>query len=626
MSAALGKAIRERFAAAVAWARGAEQPEQVHALLARARGPKDGVPWLAMYGSDDPAGPFLNPTQAAELSAELDAIEGRLDALAADAADTVRAFAAQLIADANDRAEVLDDPRTARAATSGDASLDALLAGAANGLPKATTVDREDARSGPIRVETALVHAGSWWPGDVAPDEVLDWLARDADLRAAVAVWRENVAGGVAPGVPDFKLVWNDGERDRGAITFAGAAVLYSAERAVRAAPTRGAAVDWFLSDASPATTTTLQLLAGVNVAEHGRREVRETARNIPTTAGFVSIQWTRKPQRGARSPERTVLQLSLPGCDLSVFDLILSALRENYGGEAVLALKGVAALHHWQGKRAGETVFLYPEELAEATGRTADKDFRKRLKATLDAFGSCRMVARYPGGEAIDGPLVGSWAHKGGSRLRAYEVKLHPALCRGVRDEDGRAGNQWALNRAELLRSAGEGGKWRAAMLPDVLGPSFRMTRDDPQANFTEAELAERLGFHKRDDRYRDERQLAGVRELVALAVECGYLEPATKAKGAAVLYRIGPEGRRIMQTGDVPRVARLPETGADLSRWLEGVRERKGWTVEESATRLGVERTALFRARTTTTPMAALPPDIRAAFRRLLRPGLLR
>ena len=401
MSAALETAVRARFAAAVAWARRGD-PDRVHAILVAVNGPQDGQPRAQIYSSDDPNGPFLSPEQSTELADALDTLDARLDALATDAAETLRQFAGKLIPDEETRAEVLDDPRTAKAAQSGDAFLDALHAvsiEAAAGLPAPHTIDRENlGPDGKAEFRDIVINVGVTWPGDVTSDDALAWLG--SRLKGQVVEnFRRGLAAGLYPGHPALKLVLNVAPPHR-VLTFGGAAVLFSVEKSLDD-PLRVRRPFAILADVSPASRVAAQSLAAVDVREHGPRDVQDSGSIVPReldgeTLG-VSIVW-HQPRRRRAQPAEIAIQLRLPGVDWTMLDAVLSATREEYGVEVAATLLGVSAFSFLQDKRAGDSVMLYPEELARATGRRDDKDYRKRLRGWLDALASARIVTRFRG------------------------------------------------------------------------------------------------------------------------------------------------------------------------------------------------------------------------------------
>ena len=621
MSAALEKSVRARFAAAVAWGRKGS-PARVHAILETVNGPQDGSRQLRVYTSADPNGPFLTSEQSAQLTQALDALDARLDALATDAAETLRQFAALFIPDPETRAEVLDDPRTANAAQGGDAFLDALHAAAiehAAGLPAPTTIDLETLGPDGVSWREVTIHVGATWPGDVARDDVLAWLESRKHKEAAAA-FRKALDAGVNQSDPRLQFRGQDGARLR-VLTLAGAAVLFSVERSILDDPLRARRPFAILADTSPASRVSVQSLAAVDVREHGPREVQKTGAIVSRisdgeTLG-VSIIWKKPGRRLSRSTE-TELQLRLPGVEWTMLDAVLSATREEYGVEVAATLLGVSAFSFLQGKRAGDSVLLYPEELARATGRRDDKEYRKRLRGWFDALASARIVTRFRGGTDLDEPLVAVLGQHGS---RAIELRLARVLFRGVRQDSGEPGNYWCPAPVALL-AAGP----RALMLPVLLGPSFRLTRDDPRATIGEVELANRLGIYSRatgsrGDRRIDRRQLDTLDDTLAAAEAAGFLAPVERSgNGADPLLTLRPSAAMlsIMETGAVPRTTRLPETGADLAGWLEYGRRRHGWTDTKAAEELGLDRATLWRAMK--EPELALPVKVRGALRRRL------
>ena len=402
--------------------------------------------------------------------------------------------------------------------------------------------------------------------------------------------------------------------------TFGGAAVLFSVEKSLDD-PLRVRRPFAILADVSPASRVAAQSLAAVDVREHGPRDVQDSGSIVPReldgeTLG-VSIVW-HQPRRRRAQPAEIAIQLRLPGVDWTMLDAVLSATREEYGVEVAATLLGVSAFSFLQDKRAGDSVMLYPEELARATGRRDDKDYRKRLRGWLDALASARIVTRFRGRVDLDEPLVAELGRHGS---RALEVRLARVLFRGVRQDSGAPGNYWCPAPVGLLARGP-----RAIMLPVLLGPAFRMTLDDPHATVGSVELANRLGISSRAegrkrDRKIDRRQLDTLDDTLTAAVDAGFLAPVVRhGDGADPLLTLRPSAdmRRIMKTGAVPRTTRLPETGADLAGWLELGRRRYGWTDAQAAEELGLDRATLWRA--TKEPELALPVKVRAALRRRL------
>lgn len=559
MSAALVKAIRARFAAAIVAGRKLDARE---AFLFVAGGPQV----------------WTDETRRAAVAAAFDELDARLDALADAAAEGVRRAAAVLVPDAGDRAEVLDDPRTADAADSGDARLSALLPAS--------------------------------WPGDTAPDDVLDWIAARTGATEATKKLRGRGSGVLV-------IVRLRGVADLEDFRLSGAAVLYSVERSIREAPIKPRRADLVRHDVSTATTTTLQTLAGINVAEHGRAAIRDSLTvRAKAEAPELIIHWARKPRRGMRDAEETSLQLSLPGCAPTLAHIAAEAERR-YGAGAVDLLVGVGGLMSLLNKRAGDALMLYPDELAEESGRKDGKDYRKRVSQMLDLLGQCRIVARYSEGVRVEGPLLATLErHRQGAGIRAYSVRLSPALYRGVREEDGSPGGASIAGPRVILRE-----NEKVKLLPSVCGPSWLASREEePVARFGSVELAERLGIRCRPDRALDSRQQAKLVAVLERGVAIGSLGSFVfEDEGRRVLLRPGPRTHGVLSGLEpFPRGNWIPETGADLADWLERVRKSRGLTAEEAASRLGVDRKTLWRA--TEKRGAAIPRPVREAFKRLL------
>jgi len=408
----------------------------------------------------------------------------------------------------------------------------------------------------------------------------------------------------------------DDGGRLR-ALTFAGAAVLYSVERSIREAPIKPRRADLVRHDVSTATTTTLQTLAGINVAEHGRAAIRDSVTvRAKAEVPELIIHWARKPRRGMRDAEETSLQLSLPGCAPTLAHIAAEAERR-YGSGAVDLLVGVGGLMSLLNKRAGEALMLYPDELAEELGRKDGKDYRKRVAQMLDLLGQCRIVARYSEGVRVEGPLLATLErHRQGAGIRAYSVRLSPALYRGVREEDGSPGGASIAGPRGILRE-----DEKVKLLPSVCGPSWLASREEePVARFGTVELAERLGIRCRPDRPLDSRQRAKLVAVLERGVAIGSLGSFVfEDEGRRTLLRPGPRTRGILSGLEpFPRGNWIPETGADLADWLERVRKSRGLTAEEAASRLGVDRKTLWRA--TEKRGAAIPRPVREGFKRLL------
>ncbi len=558
MSDALLKAIRARFAAAIDAGRNLDVRE---AFLVVAGGPQE----------------WTDETRRAAVAAA-DELDAKLDSLAAEAAEDVRRAAAVFVPDELDRAEILDDPRTAGAARGFDARLSALLP---------TT-----------------------WPGDVAPDDLLAWVEARTGSRAAAAL------RGKIPGELVLSFLRSDTSLNIYGDLIA-AAVLYSVERSIREAPIKPRRADLVRHDVSTATTTTLQTLAGINVAEHGRAAIRDSVTvRAKAEVPELIIHWARKPRRGMRDAEETSLQLSLPGCAPTLVHIAAEA-EKRYGSGAVDLLVGVGGLMSLLNKRAGEALMLYPDELAEELGRKDGKDYRKRVAQMLDLLGQCRIVARYSEGVRVEGPLLATLErHRQGAGIRAYSVRLSPAMYRGVREEDGSPGGASIAGPRGILRE-----DEKVKLLPSVCGPSWLASREEePVARFGTVELAERLGIRCRPDRPIDSRQRAKLVAVLERGVAIGSLGSFVfEDEGRRTLLRPGPRTRGILSGLEpFPRGNWIPETGADLADWLERVRKSRGLTAEEAASRLGVDRKTLWRA--TEKRGAAIPRPVREGFKRLL------
>ena len=94
------------------------------------------------------------------------------------------------------------------------------------------------------------------------------------------------------------------------------------------------------------------------------------------------------------------------------------------------------------------------------------------------------------------------------------------------------------------------------------------------------------------------------------------GATAPVTRTgDGPSPLLTIepGPEPAAIMAGGPIRHPWFLPETGRDLSDWVERVRARNGWTAAETAAFLGIDRDTLRDA--ARAELLPLPKAVRVA-----------
>jgi hypothetical protein len=593
MSARLKDRVRERFEAVLAWGRKAAHDPQGELLV-------------RLFAGQVP------PDSGPSASAELDALEKRLPELVTSATAGLECFVETLIRDERDRAEVLEAAQAATAAQSGDEFLDA--------LQKAASIEWRD-------------EIGATWPRDVTADDVLAWLAslaeRDARLRPGVAAIRKSFEDGIArlrapvatipkgigdgltPVHPRFRL-----ELDEHALTFGGAAVLFSVERAIRRVPLRARAPGPVMLDNTDASRALAQIMAGSNVEEYGPYAVRDRGAIRVDDAGQdsarVFLEW------GVGSTRKEI-QLPLPGTESTLIAKVCEGARAEYGIETVRVLLAAAAFSFWQGKRAAEAVWLYPHDVARLFGIRADSKARARFVAALKRLESGRIVIQYRGRNPLTEKILDVNAEYG---RRAFRVTVASSLFSGVRERDGSLGRCFVVAPLELYRQSP-----RALLLPLLAGPAWRATignGETPRLLIRAERLAAELGISSRaeeregrlaPDRKHDARTLSALDATLEGNERAGAAVVVREGDGPNPLIQIdpGPEAAAIMAGGPIPRTNVIPETGADLAEWVVRVRDRMGWTASQTAEFLGLNRDTLGDAMR--AKLLPLPPAVRDA-----------
>lgn len=534
MSDALLQAIRARFAAALVEGRKLDAREAF---------------WMVAGGPQA----WTDETRRAAVAAAFEELEARLDALAASAAESVRSAAAVLVPDADDRAEVLDDPRTAEAAEPLD---DVRLVGL---LPAS-------------------------WPGDAAPDDVLDWIAERTGAHDATKKLRGRGSGVLV-------LVRLHGVAGLERVRLDRAAVLYSVERSLgKPDPRRRTRIEAVPLDVGGVSRRTYPALVG-GVATGVEGDYTATEARLVFSDARTGHKGRKRLTSSTLALPHAAREVQLnfeDQIELTLSEVLAAVARSDYGVQAARFLLGVAALTALQRAAAGGSAVIYWEELAGLLGVKDDRDFRRRASETLGGLAGATIETRFPDRTFWADPLV----TVAGFGSVGFSAVIAKALYRGVREESGRIGRHWASVPLEVLPHP------RAALGAVILGSSFRASlsvEGGPVAQFRASRIADLLGVRPRGDRslLGDTQARESLAEVYAVLAASGYIADAPALPDAGdptLVSRPGAFLAAVLDGGKIERGAVLPATGEELGRYVELARARDGRTVKEVAAELGV------------------------------------
>ena len=566
MSDALLQAIRARFAAALVEGRKLDAREAF---------------WMVAGGPQA----WTDETRRAAVAAAFEELEARLDALAASAAESVRSAAAVLVPDADDRAEVLDDPRTAEAAEPLD---DVRLVGL---LPAS-------------------------WPGDAAPDDVLDWIAERTGAHDATKKLRGRGSGVLV-------LVRLHGVAGLERVRLDHAAVLYSVERSLNQPdPRRRTRVEGVPIDVGGVARRTYPALVGAvptGVAvEYSATEARLAFADA-RTGHKGRKRWTRSALVLPHT-SREVQHNFEDKIELTLSEVLAAVARSDYGVQAARLLLGVAGLTALQRTAAGGSAVIYWEELAGLLRVKDGRDFREQASEALNGLADARLETRFHDGTFWADQLVSV----NGLGSVGFSATIARALYRGVRDERGRPGTHYAFVPPLLFAHR------RAALAALLFGSSFRATLGvdgGPVARFSASTLCNLLGVRPRADRslLGDVQARGALAEVYAELADAGFVAEAPalpEAGDPTLVSRPGAFLADVFAGRKVARPVALPATAEELRRYVDIARSRDGQTLKALAAELGIGlrtlRDALDRDADPETRAIPLPASVRRALRR--------
>lgn len=298
-----------------------------------------------------------------------------------------------------------------------------------------------------------------------------------------------------------------------------------------------------------------------------------------------------------------------------------LVAVSYKYG---IAAVRDILALYAftWAARaNARESLWWWPDEHLELVGLANSKDNRKRLKTWLDAMTRCQLTVRYKTGSPLTGPLVSVIATDGS----AHSIHLHPALYRGVTGDDGRWSNKWWPVPMALLRMPADHSAGKIHVLAPVLGSMWRASlakgNPHPVARIGTKRLAKYLASGYRIDRDCDPIAAKRVEKTLEAGKQAGFINDWKVERGSldrftgVLVATPGKQATEVLDTGDIPKPAWIPQTGNDLKRWMHAL----GISSVEASTLLGIPDRTLRRARSDYGDRP-LPPRIRKALRTYL------
>jgi len=456
-------------------------------------------------------------------------------------------------------------------------------------------------------------------PGKAASADVAEW-ARDAvngmfadypdipdDVRLGDALVRRSSVAGFS-NLGSYLCGWIYLDNWPGPwLPLRGMALLYLAWQAVRLGIPASPTVGLVSVETAPARLVTS--MVGADARELSGNAEIWTDEAEPTRLIF---EWHDGEQ----------LELDYAGPDAN--PLVRIAAR--YGIAAVRDLLGLY-LFTWAARApAGDSLWWWPDEHLALTGLAQGKDGRRRLRTWLSRMKQTRLKVHYATGNPLSGPVVTESATDGS----AYRLHLHPALYRGVANEEGRPGKYWWPVSVNLLRLPADRSAGKVHVLAVVLGQQWRgelrKTPDAPPvARINVARLAEKLAIRPQGGRNLERRAADTLRATLDAGKEGGLVGDYRVERGSldalsgVLVVTPGEEAMRIREEGVIPKAAWLPATGGDVAEWLR----RMALTKAAAGDRLGIPGPTLRRV-CSTHRNRPLPPKVRAAFRRALWPGI--
>lgn len=414
-----------------------------------------------------------------------------------------------------------------------------------------------------------------------------------------------------------FGLPWGMpwGTESTKAIPLPALAWLYYAEQTARsvlpAAPT-GCPLDV----QAPAVRVTSALGGAHPGALWNGSEVR-TAKAYEDTPSSVRFKWA----------DGEVEQLDL-FVDTDGISNPLLAVARKYGQAAVRDLLGIYLLTFARSASADELIWWWPDEHLEAMGRKPTKDNKEELIRRMDAMQRTRLEVQYPKGRPLKGPLVAFTA----TDTVARQIKLHPALYKGIKHEDGSLGTWWWWGPLELLAMPADRGAGRVHTFAVATGHFWRSSLRDGEikpARVSAARLVDYLGIRGRageeGKHYTTDTNAARtLQTTLEAAKEAGSLGQWEIDHGrledlsAVLVLRPSAEALELIKgTRRIERPAFLPATGTELTSWLQ----RNDWSATEAGERIGVAGSTMRRS--AAYGVRPLPDNVRRALRRYLWPG---
>lgn len=441
-------------------------------------------------------------------------------------------------------------------------------------------------------------------PPEVAPLDVLEWIRYELNLAELTTNWTT---------LNNVEWQKTDDQKQRWHTPAPGFALLYMAVKSLQdylPAPPRQ----------FPLSVERVPVHAMTGVGGTDPRELKKenslSIRGDPAQPDSMVLQWEDGDQ------------LELP-IDAGVGPLV--AVGRRYGQRGPAAVRDLLALYlfTWAARSpAGESFWWWPDEHLEIVGLKKNKENKRRLYDWLEDMGRAKLKAHYRHGQTLRGPLVTAslTAEDRRKKETARRLHLHPALYKGVTDEDNQPGTYFWPTPIELLSIPADGTSGRVHILAPVLGGQWRAelskAKDTPPvAKIGVDRLASYLALRPREDRMNDPRTAEQLQRTIEAGFQCGlsgkyWVERGSLGSLSGVLHvEPGPLALKVLETRQIgQRPAWIPATGNDLDRWLASQK----LSAAKAAELLDINKQAMQRARQ--YGPNPLPVRVRKTLRRYL------
>lgn len=440
-------------------------------------------------------------------------------------------------------------------------------------------------------------HPWQEWPSDITFIEVARWvyprIYNGNKILSSVEDGRE---------FPMTISIFINGQTNEFLYHRSCVALLYKIERLLEFIAPSPPRVALVAVDRPPVRTMTGMVGSNWNLLESDSEIALVSSENDPTDPIKLEFRWK----------DGTQLELPIAPDNAGPF----LAVAHKYGVASVRNLLVLSGLT-WAARASAEQSFWWwPEEHLELANLKDNKDNRKSLIEWIQTMTQAQLIAHYSTGAPICGPLITVSLTDGD----AYRLHLHPALFRGVTNEDGRPGKYWWPMPLELLKLPADRTAGKIHILAVLFGSFWRASLPDPVARINSGRLVEYLAIRSRDDRELDRRAAKTLQRTLEAGQKCGLIgdwdfqQGSIERLSATVVAQPGKSALDILKTSNIPKPAWLPATGKDLERWMQA----SDVTSFQASEILSIPDSTLRRLRS--YKERPLPTRVRQAFRSYL------